>query len=256
MRFVKMHGLGNDFVVVDEPVELDGAAVAAACDRRFGIGADGLLAVGVRDGVVTMRYWNADGSPAEMCGNGLRCVARYAVDRGLAAGPELVVETPVGPRRAVVGPDEVTVEMGSVALAPSVDVVAGVRLRRVSVGNPHAVVEVDDVDAVDLDGLGARLQADALFPAGVNVEVVVAERPGKVRMRVWERGVGETLACGTGMVAAAAVAGGSDSVVVRVPGGEGTVALNGGAATLTGPAVTVFHGEISGGVGERRRPFP
>lgn len=256
MRFVKMHGLGNDFVVVDEPAELDSAAVAAACERRFGIGADGLLAVGLRGDVVTMRYWNADGTPAEMCGNGLRCVARYAVDRGLVAGPELVVDTPVGPRRAVVAPDEVTVEMGAVAVAPSVDLVDGVRLRRVSVGNPHAVVEVDDVDNVDLDDLGIRLQADALFPAGVNVEVVVADGPGALRMRVWERGVGETLACGTGMVAAAAVAGGGDVVVVRVPGGAGTVALTGRAATLTGPAVTVFRGEISGDVGERRRPFP
>jgi len=253
MRFVKMHGLGNDFVVLDEPVELDGPAVAALCDRRFGIGADGLLAVGRRGSAVTMRYWNADGSPAEMCGNGLRCVARHAVDAGLVAGPELVVVTPLGERRAFVAPESVTVDMGTVVVDAADDTVAGVTLRRVSVGNPHAVVEVEDVDAVALGELGPRLQP--FFPAGVNVEVVARVDEGTVRMRVWERGVGETLACGTGMVAAAAVAGG-EAVEVRVPGGSGTVSFAGDAARLTGPVVTVFRGELSGGGGGPRRPSP
>ncbi len=257
MRFVKMHGLGNDFIVVGEPIDLDAEEVSALCDRRFGIGADGLLAVGRRPHGVTMRYWNADGTPAEMCGNGLRCVARYAVDEGLVDGPEFVVETPVGERSAVID-DNVTVEMGPVTVHATSEIADGVRLRRVWVGNPHAVIEVDEPSEFPVAEVGSRLQRDPLFPDGVNVEFVARSGPGVVRMRVWERGVGETLACGTGMVAAAAVErerSGHTSVEVAVPGGAGVVAFDGDSATLTGPAVTVFRGDwVLTGPGGAPRP--
>ncbi len=256
MRFVKMHGLANDFVVVaaDEP-GFDPEMVAALCDRRTGVGADGVLRVGLDGDTVTMDYWNADGTPAEMCGNGLRCVARYAHDRGLVAGSRFTVRTPDGPRRVSVADDDrVTVEIGSPAVGDTVSV-AGSEYRRVSVGNPHAVRVVEDVSMVDVAGIGRVVETHPLFPAGTNVEFVEPSDDGVVHMRVWERGVGETMACGTGMVATAAVylASAPDdaplhrtegSVMVTVPGGTGRVDLDvDGVAWLTGPAVTVFAGD-------------
>jgi diaminopimelate epimerase len=240
-----MHGFGNDFVVVDPPVELGSDLVRSLCDRRFGVGADGVLQVGF-DQVVTMDYWNADGSRAEMCGNGLRCVARRAVDLGLVATDAFEVATPIGRKRVRVEPDTVSVDLGPIGVGDSVTI-DGHDYRRVDVGNPHAV-RLSDPDSLDVATVGAEVEHHGLFPNGANVEFYVPWRDdASVRMRVWERGVGETLACGTGMVAVAAAAR-TDGVVrgsavaVTVPGGTGIVTFDDGV-WLTGPATTVFSGE-------------
>lgn len=251
MRITKMHGLENDFVVVDEPFDFDAGLVRLVCHRRVGVGADGLLAVGTDNGTITMRYWNADGSTAEMCGNGLRCVARYAVDRfgtdsGLTIGEPFVVSTPVGVRRAIVGAHEVEVELGATVVGESVEI-GGHRYQTVSVGNPHAVAMVDDPDTVDVPGIGSLVERNPHFPQGTNVEFWAPTAEGGLRMRVWERGVGETRACGTGMVAAAAVASGRRPGVripVQVQGGTGYVRFDDDTAWLLGPAVTVFETEF------------
>ncbi|MGH8911159.1 MAG: diaminopimelate epimerase [Acidimicrobiia bacterium] len=242
MKFTKMEGLGNDFVVV-EADQVAPADVRRWCDRRRGIGADGVLAL---DDSPAMRYWNADGGAAQMCGNGLRCVARYATDRGWQkAGEWFEVTTPVGPRRVRVDDDSVIAEIGPVELGGELTI-EGRTFRRASIGNPHAVTLVDDPDAVDVASIGPKVGANSAFPEGANVEFVARTNDG-IRLRVWERGVGETLACGSGMVVAAAVAAGSDRgpIAVTVPGGDAVVYFEAGSGFLTGPAVTVFTGEMA-----------
>jgi diaminopimelate epimerase len=238
-----MEGLGNDFVLVGPEVNVDADLVRRLCDRRRGIGADGLLQVSSSNGVIVMGYWNADGSTAEMCGNGLRCVARYASDQGLAAAAEFEVMTPAGGRRVAVS-DQPRVETGPTSVSTPF-VFENRDFVPVRVGNPHAVTVVGDVGAADVAGIGARLEA--AIAQGVNVEFVRIADRSLLEMRVWERGVGETLACGSGMVAAVAAAhhlGLVDEVVkVRVPGGEGEVALTDDTSWLTGPALYVFGGE-------------
>ncbi len=247
LDFTKMQGLGNDFVVVDGPLDFTGDEVAALCGRRFGIGGDGLLMVTGGDGV-KMDYWNADGGRAEMCGNGLRCVARYAYDRGLASDREFVVETPIGPRLVRVSDDSVEAELGAVAVTGH-RTIDGERYHLIDVGNPHAVLIVDDPGAVDVATIGPRIGTDESFPNGTNVEFMTVSE-GEVTMRVWERGVGETSACGTGMVAAAFVAtktsGLDGSIPINVPGGRGQVEFREGVAWLTGPADYSFRGTVSG----------
>lgn len=245
LAFTKMQGLGNDFVVIDGPSPLSAEEIVELCDRRFGVGADGVLMVSPTD-PIRMQYWNADGSEAEMCGNGLRCVARYGYDEGWAGDRNFVVGTPAGERMVRVLEDGVEVELG----APRVSghaTIDGERYHLVDVGNPHAVAIVEDPDGVDVAVVGPRVSAEELFPRGSNVEFVsVAD--GRLRMRVWERGVGETLACGTGMVAAAFVATRTHRldgpVVVDVPGGSGQVEFREGVAWLRGPADYVFRGSV------------
>lgn len=249
MDFVKMEGLGNDFIVVDGPVDLTAGTIAAWCDRRFGIGADGILEVTrVGSGRIRMRYWNADGGEAEMCGNGLRCLARLAVDRGWVAGPDLVVETAVGDMPATVQPNGM---VRALVGAPRTDGdpfdVPGARVHPVSVGNPHAVVFVDDVGDAPVHTLGPAIENDAAFPERANVEFVQVD--GDVlRMRIWERGVGETMASGTGATAAAyAVAtyrGRLWPIPVDLPGGRLDIDLVDGEAWMTGPGRIVYEGTI------------
>ena len=246
MRFTKMHGLGNDFVVVGPEVAMSPELVTRLCDRRFGVGADGVLAVSKPGDRVRMEYWNADGSEAEMCGNGLRCVARHAVDSGLVDTEAFVVDTPAGPKRVIVRADAVSVELGPVRVESSV-VIEGFDLMRVDVGNPHAVA-LADPERVDLAVSGPAIEHDPLFPNGTNVEFFKPVSDTAVTMRVWERGVGETLACGTGMVAVAAAARASGhvnpdarEVSVTVPGGMASVSFGDGV-WLIGPALTVFEG--------------
>lgn len=244
MHFNKMEGLGNDFVVIDASVHVTPDLVRNLCDRRRGIGADGVLQVSHGDDGVRMGYWNADGSEAEMCGNGLRCVARYAFDRGLVDDKEFDVQTPRGPLR-VEASEEPRVEIGQVVLGDKF-VFEGFDFRHVLVGNPHAVTVVDDVQQAPVREIGALLERSTA--GGVNVEFVRVHNRGRLEMRVWERGVGETLACGSGMVASAAVTRdlgltGNDVAVV-VSGGVGTVDLAGARAWLIGPARYVFAGEI------------
>lgn len=243
MRFTKMHGLGNDFVVLDDDVDVTSQLARRLCDRHFGVGADGVLQVSSGPNGVRMGYWNADGSVAEMCGNGLRCVARRAWDLGMVAKPEFEIDTPVGMRRVVVGADRVAVDLGPVELLDRVEVNQR-WYRRVELGNPHAVAETDP-EQVDVAGVGSVVERHHSFPQGTNVEFFMRTGEHAVKMRVWERGVGETLACGTGIVAVAAVAREGSSVevplTVHMPGGTAEVDFTDGA-WLRGPATTVFEG--------------
>ncbi len=241
-----MEGLGNDFVVLTGPdsLLLSVTEVQTLCDRRRGVGADGVLVVSRRGEGVGMTYFNADGSSAEMCGNGLRCVGRLAVELGMVSVSEFVVDTPVGPRRVQVGASEVTAELGPVAVG-EVRRIGGWAFQLMSVGNPHAVTWVDDPEEVALAAMAQRLQGE--FPAGVNVEVASVNSPNMLSMRVWERGVGETAACGTGAVAAAAAGfaqGLTNSrVEVNLRGGLAGVELREGSSWITGPARLVYRGE-------------
>lgn len=240
MRFAKMEGWGNDFVVL-ENMNPAPELVRRLCDRRRGIGADGVLVV---DPFPAMKYWNADGTAAEMCGNGLRCVARYAVMRGwVPEGEWIPIVTPVGERRALVEGDTITVEVGNVTIGGTLTVEQRV-FHEANIGNPHAVTLVEDPDVIDVATEGPSVSADPAFVHGTNVEFVAVEAPDRIRLRVWERGVGETLACGSGMVAATAVATGTPThpVSVRAPGGTGRVFFQGEAGFLVGPAVYVFDG--------------
>jgi len=240
-EFTKMQGLGNDFVVLEGPAKPPTADVVRLCDRRFGVGADGVLVVSPGSPIV-MDYWNADGSAAEMCGNGLRCVARFAHDRGWAEATEFVVDTPGGLRTVRVSDDLIEAEIGPTVIEGE-ETIDGFVYRLVDTGNPHAVRTVADPGAIDLPVVGPLVAREAGFDAGCNVEFV-AVNGDEVTMRVWERGIGETLACGTGMVAAAAVAlDGADGVIrVIVPGGSGVVEMKDGVAWLTGPAEYSFSG--------------
>ncbi|MCH9669729.1 MAG: diaminopimelate epimerase [Actinomycetia bacterium] len=281
MMFAKGHGTENDFVLlVDLPAALDlrPAAVAALCDRRRGLGADGLLRVtvagaardaGVLDGLpegVTaddwfMDYRNADGSVAQMCGNGVRVFAHYLWAAGMERRREFVVGSLAGPRPVELHAADtlradVTVEMGKASRVGSGSAVVGGRRFGgvyVDVGNPHlACVEASltDTELAALD-VGAPVTFDTVqFPDGVNVEVLTAPHDGAVAMRVHERGVGETRSCGTGTVAAAYAAlqylGASTGALrVRVPGGEVAVSITEAASYLRGPSVLVANGELS-----------
>lgn len=242
LHFTKMQGLGNDFIVVDGPDSFAQEDIVRLCDRRFGIGADGILVV-TRGEPVAMDYWNADGSTAEMCGNGLRCVARYVRDRGWVRGAEFVVETFIGPRRVIVGADTVEAELGPIRVTGQASH-NGHELTLVDVGNPHAVIFVEDPDHSDVAGVGAAVQES--FPGGINVEFVRVH-PDGVSMRVWERGVGETMSCGTGMAAAVAAARQKEGRCVRVevPGGTAQVTIRDGIAWLAGPANYSFTGSVA-----------
>ncbi len=280
VQFSKGHGTENDFVVLpDLDVELDltPARIATLCDRRSGIGADGVLRVaragalkeaGVLDTLPTgvgvddwfMDYRNADGSIAEMCGNGVRVFAHFLRAAGLEPSDDFVVGSRAGGRPVVVhGLDgataDVTVDMGRVReLGASTVTVAGVEHSGlgIDVGNPHLACVVDGLTAESLAAIDLSTAPEfdpAFFPDGVNVEILTALTDGGVDMRVFERGVGETRSCGTGTVAAAAAAlradgRGDGEVVVRVPGGAVTVAVTDGRATLRGPSVLVASGSI------------
>jgi diaminopimelate epimerase len=273
MHLTKLHATGNDFLVLDALDDavraLDARAVAALCDRHRGIGADGLLTLlPGRDGAdCAMTLANADGSPAEMSGNGIRCLAWVAARRHVGTDTRLTVATAAGrrvvdlerdPSGAIVGAD---VDMGPVTFDPeqvpvdapsAFDLEAtfhGVTYRgdAAGVGNPHFVCLVDDPQVARVTQHGPRLERDPRFPRGTNVEFYAVTGPDEVTLRVWERGVGETLSCGTGACATAAVAHrrglvGHD-VAVRVPGGELRVVL-GETARLGGPVVPVFTVDV------------
>jgi diaminopimelate epimerase len=287
MRFAKGHGTENDFVILLDPdggEELTAELAVRLCDRRAGIGADGVIravraAATVADGAGGQAPWpgdgapgrgigsgasgagaaewfmdyrNADGSRAEMCGNGIRVFARYLAQHGLVRGPEFTVASRSGPRRIRLGTGgDVTVDMGAVAvLGPGSAAVAGQTCQglRVSVGNPHLACLVDaplaGFDLSRVPGLDP-----GLFPEGGNVELVRVTGPYSVAMRVHERGSGETRSCGTGAVAAAAYAQHAAGPAasrwqVTVPGGQLTVTLDAAASWLTGPAVIVAEGQL------------
>lgn len=248
MKFVKMEGLGNDFVVVDGPVDVTSEDVARWCDRRRGIGADGVLEVVPIDGsMVRMRYWNSDGSAAEMCGNGVRCVARLSLDRGYVDTPRFVVDSPIG-QVPVVVKDNGTVRamIGQPTWVNRSQMIEGHEFRSVDIGNPHAIAFFGDVSDDIVQSLGPVIETDTMYPNGTNVEFATVVAPDRIALRVWERGVGETLACGTGAAATAYLSfqlgHTQETTTVELPGGDLGVSLEHGAAWIEGAANVVYTG--------------
>lgn len=276
MRFTKMHGIGNDYVYVNgfaETVANPADVARKVSDRNTGIGGDGLILILPSDKAdVRMRMFNADGSEAEMCGNGVRCVAKYAFDHGLTKSNPMKVETGHGVLTLAMETrggkvQQVTVNMGEPILDLSkipVDrekVVLGTgehqyRIGKdsfdivfVSMGNPHAVIYTDDIEAVDLPRVGPVLENNPAFPRRMNVHFVQVISPKEVVMRTWERGSGITLACGTGACAvcvAGVLTGYSDrKILAHLPGGDLTLQWRqaDNNVYMTGPATEVFSGE-------------
>ena len=271
-RFTKMHGAGNDFVVLD----LRGGSpppgpelCRALADRHTGVGCDQILTVEPprsSGAVARYRIWNADGMPARQCGNGARCVATWLLREGAAQPPAFILDSPAG-SHAVERLDsaEVRVAMGEPDFDPAAIPLAGfdagrdayvldlcgmpVEFGAVSLGNPHAVIEVDDVDDAPVATLGPALQDSGAFPDSANVGFVQVIDRNSVRLRVYERGVGETLACGSGACAAAAVlmrrGRVGREIDVRLPGGTLRIGWpgDGEAIIMAGPAAFVFEGE-------------
>lgn len=250
MDFVKMHGSGNDFIVLEGPYQPSSEDVVSWCARRTGIGADGLLvATRLSDVKVSMRYWNADGGEAEMCGTGLRCVARLAFDKGWVDSPDFVVESAVGDHTVVVASDSVVAYIGEPTPFRSGALTIGdLEVFPFSIGNPHAVIFVDDVESFPVHDIGPIVEYDPLFPDRTNVEFVEILENGAIRIRIWERGVGETQASGTGSTAAAYMAHTTRSVdtpvEVYVPGGIVSVWFDEDGAWMRGPADYSFAGSI------------
>ena len=276
-RFTKMHGIGNDFVVIDAhyralPEDTLPEISRRLCHRKFGIGADGLILILDSDSAdFRMRMFNPDGSEPEMCGNGIRCFAKYVHDHGLTSDRRITVETGAGilpldlqvsehrvdSVRVDMGPpylrrDEIP--MGGSGSSPVIGehiVVDGTdfALTAVSMGNPHAVIFTDDAAAIPLDRVGPRIETHPLFPARANVHFVQVQSTEEITMRTWERGAGATLACGTGACASvvAAILNGRTGrrVLAHLPGGDLLVEwTEDNHVYMTGPAVEVFEGEI------------
>jgi diaminopimelate epimerase len=268
MRFTKMHALGNDFIVLDAraaEIREPEALARRLCRRRFGIGADQMLVLAESQKAdFRMLIYNADGGEVEMCGNGIRCLAKYIWDRGFSDKDVLDIETMAGTIRPARAGKMVRVDMGEPVLegreipvdleGPIVDHPLTVEdkmflITCVSMGNPHAVIFIDNLGGLPLSYYGPKIETHPLFPKRTNVEFVEVLNPEEIRMRVWERGTGETLACGTG-ASAAAVA----SALKGLTGREVTVHLVGGDLLtqwardghvyMTGPAEEVFEGEI------------
>ncbi len=257
MRFTKMHGAGNDFLIFDpgevEDVDLPDLA-RRACNRHFGVGADGILIPASSDVAdLKMVYFNSDGSPSEMCGNGIRCLARYARDFELFDGDALTIETGAGVKKVVLREDGSSrVDMGPPGFDSEVEL-DGYAFLRVSMGNPHAVAFLDEEEAVenlDLRTVGPKIEKDPHFPEKTNVEFAFARSEREVRMRIWERGAGETLASGSGScaVAVAAIRRGlaQSPVLVRLDGGTVEIewAGDGAPVYMTGQAEYVCEGEL------------
>lgn len=298
MKFTKMHGCGNDYIYVnlleeqiDDPAELS----RKVSPWHFGIGADGLITIGSSETAdFRMRIYNADGSEAEMCGNGIRCVAKYVYDHGMTGKTEITIETGAGVKTLVLHVEDgkvktVRVDMGEPVLAAEAipvetkELVQGTtpeqcglskekkevshannavidqpieaagkewRMTCVSMGNPHAVVFVPAVDEFPLAQIGPLFENHKVFPKRTNTEFVELVNRNEIRMRVWERGSGETLACGTGACASvmASILNGytEDAVKVHLTGGDLFIEYDRGTnhIFMTGPAETVFEGEL------------
>ena len=276
MKFTKMHGAGNDYVYVNcfEEQVADPAEVAIkVSNRNFGIGSDGLILIMPSDKAdVRMRMFNSDGSESEMCGNGIRCVAKYAYDHGIVTKTEITAETGAGILTLQLFPDSankierVRVNMGPPRLSreqipmngnPAPQVVAEeltvldktFKITCVSMGNPHCIIYVDDVDSFPVATYGPLIENHQLFPRRTNVEFIQIISRNEVKQRTWERGAGETLACGTG-ASAVCVAGVLNNVTDRkilnhLAGGDLELEwVENGPVFMTGPATEVFSGDI------------
>ena len=260
LHLTKMEGLGNDYLYIYGTVEDPAALSQRLSDRHFGIGSDGIILVSPSDTAdFRMRIFNADGSEAKMCGNGIRCVGKYVYDKGYTKKTSLTIETMSGLRTLELRIEDgkavaATVNMGVVTVSPAQEFsVCGqtVSAAPVSVGNPHAVIFVPDAEAAPLLTVGPALEHHEAFPGGVNVEFVQVVSPTRLRMRVWERGSGVTMACGTGAcasVAAAVAAGycpGDTQIAIALDGGTLYIQiLPDGTAVMTGPATTVCECEV------------
>jgi diaminopimelate epimerase len=278
LPFIKMHGLGNDFVVVgpeDAGRELDWPRLARETgDRHFGVGHDGLLLVErgtTAAAEFRMRMFNPDGSESEMCGNGIRCFAKYLYDVGLTHAETMRIQTGAGVQQVRLLIDGAGAEVRAVVVDMGVPVFAAERvpvlservvvereplsvdghrfeISAVSMGNPHAVAFVEDVQSIPLERVGPLVERHPWFPRRVNFEVVSVQARDELTMRVWERGAGMTLACGSGACAVMAVAHRlglvDDVVVIHLPGGDLSLQWDGtGSVAMTGPATYVFRGE-------------
>jgi diaminopimelate epimerase len=260
LSFTKMHGAGNDFVVLDgtaQPFSLTREQVRKLANRQLGVGFDQLLIVErPRQAGADFRYriFNADGGEVEQCGNGARCFVKYVHEKGLTKKREIRVETLGGVIVPRLEPDgEVTVDMGRPVLQGTEKLDLGgetVEVALVSMGNPHAVQVLADVEAAPVTTQGPRIERHPRFPKGVNAGYLQILDRHAAKLRVWERGAGETLSCGTGACAAAAVAISrnllSSPVAIKTRGGTLTIAWSGGdnAVTMKGPAATVFEGTV------------
>ena len=263
LRFTKMEGLGNDYVYVNcldnTPEDLPGLAKRVS-DRHFGVGGDGLICVCPSETAdVRMRMFNADGSEGEMCGNGIRCVGKFVYDKGLSKNNPMTVETLGGIKILHLTVENglvsaVTVDMGEPVISPSAEIIVKDKTYTVnpaSMGNPHSVVYLQDIDQLNLEDIGPYFECHPMFPNRTNTEFVEVIDRTHLKMRVWERGSGETLACGTGACAVLAV-----SVSLGLCEREATVHLLGGDLSIrwseedghiymTSPATTVFEGELT-----------
>ena len=272
VHFSKMHGAGNDFVVLDlrdGTPPPDAALASRLADRHFGVGCDQILTIEApRSGeaVASYRIWNADGSASQQCGNGARCVAAWLVRDGVARGDRFRVDSPLATHEVVrLGGDRYSIAMGVPQFDPAKIPLAGfsaaqdrytielggetVHFGAVSMGNPHALIEVTDIDAAPVAVLGSALQSNGVFPQSANIGFVQIVARDRLRLRVYERGVGETLACGSGACAAAAILirrGAIDRQVdISLPGGDLHISWPDDAAEviMSGPAAFVFEGD-------------
>ncbi len=271
MKFTKMQATGNDFVVIDaRKVRRDWPELAKAmCQRRFGVGSDGLILIlSSAKADFRMRMFNPDGSEAEACGNGTRCLARYAIDHGLVSSGEMTIETLGGLRKARPAGKLIQVDMGEPVFKADLIPVKGTRdkvidyplivdgwklsLNCLSMGNPHAVLFIDEpVDKFPLEEIGSKVENHPFFPKRVNFEIANLTGKNRIRARVWERGAGETLSCGTGACAIAVAARMhkycNKTVEIALPGGTLIIDWDGkDEVKLTGPAEQVFNGEWLG----------
>ena len=251
MRFTKMQGCGNDYIYVnamEERVESPGRLAKAMSDRHFGIGADGLILIGAsKTADFSMEMYNADGSKGAMCGNGIRCVGKYVYEHGLTRKTTLNIETGSGNRVIHLKTGKNPNQICQVTVCGE-----SYSMTCLSMGNPHAVVPVEDVEKISISKVGPAFESLSCFPDRINTEIIQILDQHTIKMRVWERGSGETLSCGTGACAAAVAA----MLSGCVSEGETAVELRGGRlfvtwdrtknkVFLTGPAETVFEGTLA-----------
>ena len=276
MKFVKMHGLGNDFILVEdleEKIELSVSAIKKLCHRNFGIGADGLVLLQPSSrGDFRMRIFNHDGTEAEMCGNALRCVARYVYEKGLTGRLEVCIETMKGLNKAKIflqdnRVNNIQINMGEPVLESTLIPAQGesrlilmeelvlknglsFKISALSMGNPHCVIFVEDCEKMPLRDIGPQIENHPLFPQKTNVELVEIFNEKEIKMTVWERGAGETLACGSGACASVVACVLNNltqrKVTVNLPGGQLEVCWDekDNGLIIKGPAVEVFSGVI------------
>lgn len=264
MKFTKMQGTGNDYVYIncfEETVERPEELAVLVSDRHFGIGSDGLILICPSEiADCRMKMFNADGSESEMCGNGIRCVGKYAFDHHIVDKTEFDVETKAGIKHLKVTAEDgkavlVTVDMGIPEVTgkvPEPITIGGKEYEfiAISVGNPHAVYYMEEIDDLDLEAMGPAFETHPRFPERTNSEFIEVVDRSHIRMRVWERGSGETWACGTGATASAVASALSgrtgDTVEVELKGGTLSITWDreSGHVYMTGPAVEVYHGEF------------